>query len=197
MRIGGLKRAALAAAVGTGVISGVLAVSSAPAWANGGDAIGLEVRNAQVAPVSSDGLNCTWTVDSKVTVVNLTSGPLDISAVSPRVTWQDSGDGTSGLVSASITGDGGLQAGDTVDPGATQTYEPFDTSFVIPCKADFADLAVQITDQFGTGSGDAPILTDGQPLPVAAVGGVGLAALFGISLVWLQRRRRLTPARPA
>ena len=183
-----MKRAMIAGFAGTAVISGVLALSSAPAWANGGDAIGLDVHNAQLTLTSTDGLNCTWFIDSTVTVVNLTSTTLDISDVAARVTWSNGG--ASALLAGTIVNNGGLQAGDTVNAGSTQAYEPVDTTVTIPCAAQFADLAIQVTDQFGAGSGDAPFIDGGQPLPVAAIGGAGVAGLFGIWLIWLQRRRR-------
>lgn len=180
-------------ALATGLLGGSVLLAgtfafAAPAWANGGDAVGLEITNAHVSYTSNRGGNCTWQVYSDVTVVNLTDQTLDISAVDAQVSWENST--SSGVVGATMTDNGGLQAGDTVAPNATDTYEPFDTTFTIPCAASFGDLAVRITDQFGTGSGDAPFLSNGQALPITAVGGLGLAASLAVTVLVLQRRRR-------
>ena len=170
-----------------------LAVVLAPAtaaWANGGDAIGLDIQNTSIVTVSSDGVSCTWNIVSNVTVVNLTQTPLDISAVTASATWQNGA--SNGVVPVGIVDNAGLQAGDTVDPGATAGYQGFTTSVTIPCAATDADLAVRITDQFGSGSGDAPFLTSGTPLPVTAIGGLTLAGLLSVALVYVQRRHRRT-----
>ena len=91
----------------------------------------------------------------------------------------------------------GLVPGIMLEPDVRARFEPFVVSFQMPCDATFGDLAVSITTELGTGSGDAPFLTDGSALPVGAVGAVGAAGLIGAALIAVHRRhlRRLRPAR--
>lgn len=171
-----------------------LAVTLAPstaAWANGGDAIGLEVQNTTITSQSSDGVNCTYEITSTVTVVNMTQSALDISAVGASATWSNGS--ANGVVDpVTIVNNGGLQPGDVIAAGATATYQPVVTDATIPCAASDGDLAVRVTDQFGTGSGDAPFISSGVPLPVTAIGGLTLAGVISLVLVFLQRRHRRT-----
>jgi hypothetical protein len=191
MSLRGLRAPVAAGAVALAVVL----VPSSAAWANGGDAIGLDIRNTSIQSVSSDGLNCTWDIVSDLTVVNLTQTPLDISAVAASATWQNGS--VNGVVPVTIVDDAGLQPGDTIDPAATVSYQSLSTTLTIPCAATDADLAVRITDQFGSGSGDAPFISSSTPLPVTAIGGLTLAGLLSVALTYVQRRHRRTSRQPA
>lgn len=136
---------------------------------------------------------CSWTVTSDVTVVNLTSGTLAYQQVTPKVDWQDSTNGTSGVVTSVTTtaaGTPALQSGDTLGPGAQQAYNGYQVSFQIPKGATDGDLAIAITTNQGTGSGDSQFLAGGQPLPLGAVGGLAAAGVTGGGLAVASRRRR-------
>src|SRR5205823_14748505 len=94
-----------------------------------------------------------------------------------------------------VTGlhDGGLRPGVTFGPHVQRTFSPFVTQFDIPCRATFGDVDVSMTTPQGTGSGGAPFLENGTPVPVGAVGAVGLAGFLGAGLLVHQRRRRTRP----
>jgi len=171
------------------LIGGTLALAS-PAFANNGAAMNVNVDTATVS-MQPMGSTCDWTVTSDVTIIDLLSSPLDISAVSPFVSYIESS-GPSGVVSdVTIVDAAGLVPGDTVAPGGQSVYRGFEVTFSLPCAANSGDLDVQITTQEGSGSGDAPFLADGSPLPPAAVGAVGLGVISsGVFLISLRRHRR-------
>jgi hypothetical protein len=138
--------------------------------------------------VGSCSSTCPWTVTSDVTIVNITNQELDYQSVSVTVFWQDSNDGTTGVttgVAVLNPGSPPLQAGDTLGTGDQAEYDGFSIQFSLPSGATDADLAVSITSQDGTGSGDAPFLQGGDPLPIGVAGGLGavvfVAGLFGYS----------------
>lgn len=188
-------RAVISLLAGATALTGAGLAATPAAWANGGDAIGLDIHYGTVSK-SVSGTDCTWDVHSTVTVVNLTDQPLQVSAVGASVSW--SGNGASAVDDqVTFISTGGLGAGDSIPAQGTVAYSPVETVFTIPCSATFGDLAVRVTDQLGTGSGDAPFLSDGVPLPVTAVGGVALAGLLGLTLLFLQRRRRVPAAAPS
>ena len=167
----------------------VAVLTAGPASANGGTAIGLNISDSRITLTSSSGTQCTWDLVSDVTVVNLTGQPLTFTDVVADVTYkQPSGPGA--LDNVHIATNGGLQAGDTLPAFGQHTYTPFETTFTIPCAATDGDLAVKITTPSGTGSGDAPFLAGGSPLPISAAGGLALAGFLGVGLLVLQRRRR-------
>jgi hypothetical protein len=177
--------------MGIAVLS-VLALSSS-AFASNDAAMNVNITGASsTVGAGSTGL-CDWTVTSDVTVVNRTSDVLDVKAVDPYVSWTGPG-GTSGVVNpATTTYAAGLEAGDTIPPssqGSYVTYSGYQVTFAIPCSATEGDLAVELTTQYGAGSGDAPFLSGGTPLPVGAVGGAVLAFGLGGVFFLAQRRKR-------
>ena len=172
--------------VGGAVAAALTLGSSGVAWANGNDAIGLDIQNTSITSTTTDGVSCTYEITSSVTVVNLGSTPLNITAVTASATWSEGS--SNGLVNGTIVNNGGLVAGDTIAGNAAVTYQPVVTDVTIPCAATDGDLAIHVTDQYGTGSGDAPFLSSGLPLPITAIGGLTLAGLISVVLVFLQRR---------
>jgi hypothetical protein len=168
----------------------VLAGGASPAFAGSGFAIAVEVHNSQQSVVSSDGTSCTWQVTSDITLVNLTNQSLQITAVGDSVSWT-AADGTSGVVNSVTTiDDGGLQPGVVLGPNEQRTFSGASVEFVIPCKATDGDLAVRITTARGTSSGDAPFLESGTPVPLSAVGALGLTVGLAGAFTLVQRRRR-------
>jgi hypothetical protein len=168
-----------------------------PAGASGGFAMAVDIQSSQVSLRAQDGSSCTWDVGNEVTVVNLTSQPLTFSAVSYAVSWI-AGDGTSGVeTNVSVLNDGGLVPGVTLGPDERRSFSPIVVRFTIPCKARDGDLAVRIDSSGGTGSGDAPFLAGGAPVPPGAFGALGLTALVTAGAAAGRRRRdRLIHAVP-
>ena len=175
-------------------VVGLLATAG-PASANGGFAMAVDVHTSQQTMQDQGNGTCTWEVASDVTVVNLTSQTLDISDVTFRVSWLGP-DNTSGVqTDVSVINDAGLNAGVTFEPDERRTFSPVVVAFSIPCDATFGDLAVQLTSDKGSGSGDAPFLDGGTPVPPGAIGALALAAPVGLGLAARQRRRRAAATR--
>jgi hypothetical protein len=160
-----------------------------PARANGGFAMAVDVQSSEVSLRAEDGSSCTWDVGNEVTVVNLTNQSLTFSAVSYAVSWT-APDGTSGVeTSVGVLNDGGLTPGVTLGPNERRSFSPVVVRFTIPCRARFGDLAVRIDSPGGTGSGDAPFLAGGAPVPPGAFGALGLTALVTAGAAAGRRRR--------
>jgi hypothetical protein len=167
-----------------------LALGTGPASAGNGFAMAVDVRNTHEALVDASSGTCTWQVTSEVTLVNLSGEDLTISAVSGAVGWSAS-DGSSGFTTnVRILNANGLEPGATVPAGQQRGFSNFVVEFGIPCRADNGDLAVRVTTQKGTSSGDAPFLENGTPVSVAAAGALGLGSIAGGALIVVQRRRR-------
>jgi hypothetical protein len=170
------------------ILIGTIALANAgAAFANGGQAMAVDVTSSGKQVDAQSG-NCTWTVTSDITVVNLTGSVLTYQAVAPRVSWTGPG-GTSGVVDSGIiiVTDGGLHAADTLAAHGQQTYSQYTVQFVIPCAATSGNLAVQITTDSGTGAGDAPFLENGSAVPALTLGALAGVSLLGVVLV--ARRR--------
>lgn len=181
-----LSRLAVVAAVVLGPV--ILAVPAGAA--SSGAAMNVDITGADFH-VGSCSTTCPWTVTSNVTVVNIAQTTLEFQTVSVTVFWQDTSDGTSGVTTAVSVVDPGtpaLQAGDSLGAGDQTEYDGFSVQFALPSGATDADLAISITSQDGTGSGDAPFLQAGNPLPIGAVGGVGVVAL-GVAFLGYSRWR--------
>jgi hypothetical protein len=172
---------------------------AAPAAAAPQDAITVDVQSSARSSVPLGNGTCQWTVTSTVTVYNLTNPPVTITytQVWPTVAWSESDNNTSGVVPGSaitVQNDGGLHAGDTLSGPQfnSQSYSPYSVQFVIPCGADNGDLLVHIKTDGGTNtSGDAPFLTNGNPVPMVPItAGVVSAAALGGSIPLVRRRRR-------
>ena len=174
-----------------GLAAVVVCLAAGPALAGNGLAMAVDVHNANVVQRSSDGTTCTWQITSDVTVVNLTSQTQTFTDVTTTASWTGPGS-TSGVVSdVTIVDNGGLQSGDSLAPHAQQTFSPYVTQAAIPCNATGGDLAVAITTPQGTGSGDAPFIQQGTPVPLSALGALGLSAVLAVMFGLRQRRRRL------
>ena len=160
-----------------------------PARANGGFAMAVDVQSSQVSLRAEDGSSCTWDVGNEVTIVNLTNQSLTFSAVSYAVNWT-APDGTSGVeTSIDVLNDGGLTPGVTLGPNERRSFSPIVVRFTIPCRARFGDLAVRIDSPGGMGSGDAPFLAGGAPVPPGAFGALGRTALVTAGAAAGRRRR--------
>lgn len=189
-----LRRTPAAAAVAVAVaalVVALLAWAARPAGANGGQAMAVDITSS-VQTVDEESGDCTWTVVSDITVVNLTSSTLTYLEIGPQVAWTGPG-GASGVVTASsitVLDDGGLEVGDTLAPFAQETYSPYVVEFMIPCVAADGDLSVRITTAGGTGSGDAPFLEDGAPMPPMLVGMLAGAGVLGVAGATAVARRR-------
>ncbi|MDA8039636.1 MAG: hypothetical protein M0Z69_10850 [Actinomycetota bacterium] len=159
------------------------------AAASNGVAMNVDVTGATSDVTGCSDRSCTWTVTANVTAVNLTSGTLSYSSVSYAVDWEDSTNQKSGVVD-NITvlhpGTPALKAGDTLS--GTTVYQGVQVSFQLPRGATDGNLDVTITTSGGSGSGDAPFLSGGAPLPVSAIGALGAGVLVGGVLVVRSRR---------
>lgn len=162
--------------------------AAAPALANGGVAMAVDVKNSRQTMRSANGGSCTWEVVSDVTVINVTSQTLTIGGVDYSVSWTAPGNRSGVQTQVTVVQDGGLVPGVSLAPDERRVFPSVMLSFAIPCGADFGDLAVRVSSPAGTGSGDAPFLSGGTPVPPAAVGALALAALVGGSLLVRQRR---------
>ena len=166
---------------------------AAPASAGSGLAMNVDVRNPRVTKTAEAGGTCTWEVASDVTVVNLTSQTLNVTAVEGQVFWTGPDDTSGAQRHVTVLDDGGLRPGTSFAPHEQRTFSPFVTTFEIPCSATYGEVAVSVSTPQGTGSGDAPFLENGTAVPVGAVGAVGLAGILGAGLLVHQRRRRPAP----
>jgi hypothetical protein len=166
-----------------------LAVGTGVATAGNGFAMAVNVDNTRETIVGSSNGTCTWQVTSDVTLVNLTAQDLTISAVNNAVSWS-APDDTSGVVTdVRILNSNGLEPGTTVAANQSREFSNYVVEFSIPCKADNGDLAIKVTTQRGTSSGDASFLDNGTPVPLTSVGIVGLTAALALVLMFVQRRR--------
>jgi hypothetical protein len=181
-------RAAVGVAAGAAAAALTL-LPSPPAWANGGVAMAVDVKNSHETLRNEQGGACTWEVSSDVVLVNLTHETLSINGVGYSVSWT-SQDASGVQSDVTVVNNSGLVAGASIGPDERRTFSPVVIRATIPCKAQSGDLAVSVTSPQGTGSGDAPFLSDGTPVPPVAVGGLGLAVLGAASMVLVQRRRR-------
>lgn len=173
------------------VMWAAIVLAAVPVLANGGIAMAVDVHNSSQTVRDRDNGICQWEVLSDVVVVNLKSEPITIDGVSFAVSWV-APDNRSGVVTdITVLNNGGLQPGVTIPAQGQQTFSPVVLRFEVPCDATFGDLAVRVTSALGTGSGDAPFLEDGTPVPPGAVGAVGLAVLLSAYVVMADRRRRL------
>ena len=179
--------------VGAAAAALLALVGAAPAAAGSGLAMNVDVHNSHVAMQSADGNTCTWEVSSDVTVVNLTNQSLSVTGVAADVFWTGPNNTSGAVRNVAVLDDGGLRPGVTFAPHEQRTFSPFITRFDIPCSATFGDVDVSVSTPQGTGSGDAPFLENGTPVPVGAVGAVGLAGILGAGLLVHQRRRRRRP----
>ena len=160
------------------------------AMAGNGFAMAVNVHNSQQTIVGQADGSCTWRVASDVTLVNLTTESLSITNVSDAVSWT-ADDDTSGVVNdVSIVEDGGLHSGVVMGPREERTFPSVVVEFVVPCKATYGDLMVRVTTPRGTSSGDAPFLENGTPVPLTAVGAIGLSAVLAVVFLVIQRRRQ-------
>ena len=182
MRVGTVVLAAAGLAM-------VPALAQEAAAASNGVAMNVDVTGATSDVTGCSGGFCTWTVTANVTAVNLTSGTLSYSSVSYAVDWQDSRNQKSGVVD-NITvlspGTPALQVGDTLS--GTTVYNRVQVSFQLPHGATDGNLDVTIATPGGSGSGDAPFLSGGTPLPVSAIGALGAGVLVAGVLVVRSRR---------
>ena len=170
----------------------VLAWPVVSASATNGAAMQVDVHAASISVSEGPGGSCAWVVTSRILVINLQDTPSTVEKVAASVSWTGPAS-TSGVVTAvAVDAAGGLVAGTVLAPDVRQRYDPFTVSFSMPCDATFADLAVSLTTPLGTGSGDAPVLTDGSPLPMGAVGVLGGTALAALGLGIATRRRSST-----
>ena len=101
------------------IVAALTALVAAPASAVIQDAITVDVQSSAQSAVVLPGNNCQWTVTSEVTVYNLTNPAVTITytQVWPTVSWTDSANNTSGVLTAAnitVINDGGLHAGDTL-----------------------------------------------------------------------------------
>jgi hypothetical protein len=184
-----MRRASICAAlVGIAVI-----LPAAPSHANGGIAMGVDVQNSSQTVRDRQGGTCVWEVLSDVIIVNLTDEPITIDSVSFMVSWIASGDRSGVVTDVRVLDNGGLQPGVTLAADGRQTFSPLVLQFGVPCDATFGDLAVRVSSAQGTGSGDAPFLQDGTPVPPGAVGALGLAVLLAAYLALADGRRRRAP----
>ena len=167
-----------------------LVVGTGAATAGNGFAMAVNVDNTHQTVVSQSGDTCTWQVTSDITLVNLTDQDLTISAVNNAVSWS-APDDTSGVVTnVRILNANGLEPGVTIPAGQSRGFSNYIVEFAIPCRADNGDLAVKVTTQKGTSSGDAAFLDNGTPVPLTSVGVVLLTAAVAVALMAVQRRRR-------
>ncbi len=180
------------AVAAAGVLLAGLLLASAPVSADGGGAMNVDVTSS-VMNYDETGTICTWWVSSDVIIVNLTNSVLTYSAVTASVSWVNAANGTSGVVTPTVIDNGGLVVGGTLGAGfpTSQNYSPFQVEVILPCDVTDADLAVEITTAYGSGSGDAPFVDGGVNTPEVTVAGAFVAtALAGVILI----RRRRTPA---
>jgi len=214
-RRAGLRRAGLLAAAGT--MGGMLAMGLAgTAFAGSDAAMNVDVTNATlyVKQQISPGY-CAANLVSDVTVVNLTSSRLKIDAIWAQVTINTpNGMNTpviftandpnypSGTPTATFTNAArsGFAAGDVLGPEGTKTYKRVELSFPAPCTATSGDVAIGVTDKYGSGSGDAPFSFTRSTIPIGAFGAVGASALaagaFGV-VSWRRRRQQQPAGTPA
>ncbi len=174
-----------------GAVAIFAAVAFAPvAHAGNGFAMAVDVRNSEQTIVGQAGGSCTWRVTSDITLVNLTSDSLTVTDVADVASWTGP-DNSSGVQSTvTIVDDGGLHSGVVLGPHEDRTFPSSVVEFDIPCTATFGDLMVRVTTPRGTSSGDAPFLENGTPVPLTAVGALGLSAVLAVAFVFVQRRRR-------
>jgi len=220
-RRAGLRRAGLLAAAGT--MGGMLAMGLAgTAFAGSDAAMNVNVTNATLyvkQRIPHMPGYCAANLVSDVTVVNLTSSRLKIDAIWAQITINTpNGKNTpviftandpnypSGTPTATFTNAGmpPFAAGETLGPGGTpggtQTSNGVELSFPAPCTATSGDVAIGVTDKYGSGSGDAPFPFKISNIPIGAFGAVGASALaagaFGV-VSWRRRRQQQPAGTPA
>jgi hypothetical protein len=106
-------------------------------------------------------------------------------------TWSRTQGSRARFANASVLENGGFVAGQQVGPGETERYAVV-AEATMPCDLAEAKLfaVVRLTGRDDDFTCSAVIISNGGSVPAGAVGGMGLAALFGITLVGAQRRKR-------
>lgn len=200
-RGGRAKRRGIAVLVGGLALAGSVAIAPT-AWAQ--PAMSVDVTSASVQSVASSPSACVWTVSATVQALDLSGGPLTLSAVHPRVSWRAPG-GASGVVptqAVQVVSDGGLAAGATLPaasasaPGPVVTWPGYEVQAPMPCDVTSADLSVVISAGGGTWSGDAPFVVGSVTTPLGALGALTTSALLAVVAAAFWRRSSRRRVRP-
>lgn len=187
------RLATMALLMVVGIVGAFVGVE--PASANGGIAMAVDVKTSNQSVQDQGGGACTWDVTSDVVVVNLTSKAITASGVSYSVSWTGP-NGSSGVQDRiTVLNDAGLAAGFTLGPDERRTFSPLTLRFGVPCDATNGDLAVRLSSSEGSGSGDAPFLSDGTAVPPGALGMALVAVPLAAGLILVQRRRSVRALR--
>lgn len=176
--------------------------------ASNGAAVAVGVDLATITSNGGPAGNCTWRVDSTVTIVNLTNTAFSVAdenGPDGRIDWSSaasSGSTTPDTVMtwpSSSTGYATVPASSSIDGTAVST-------FTIPCAATDGTISLNFHVYPGTYpnlgtpftlSGDTPFLQNNTPLPIlVGLGGLALSGgVGGLLLIRLGRRRPATATR--
>jgi hypothetical protein len=165
------------------------ALLAATAAYGAGVAMAVDVTNSQITMVGGTGGTCEWTVVSTVTLVNLTSDPVEVTMVEAHADYND--DATLiGRTEAEILGNGGLTAGIILAPNAIASFPGVQTRSFIPCAATYAQIEFRVSSPDSINAGDAPFLENGTPVPFRTVAGaLVVTGVLATGMALHQRRR--------
>jgi hypothetical protein len=197
-----VRRVGMVAAAG-GLGGALVAGLAGPAFAGSDAAMNVNVTNATLyikQPIKGMPGYCSATLTADVFVYNFSSSTETFNEVYADVTINNSTeyskyDPTRGTNPVEVTfvsaGNPAFASGTTLAAGTGQTYKGVEIAFPAPCTATGGDVAIGVTDQFGSGSGDSPFSLKQSTVPVGAVGAVGVTALAagGLGIVSWRRRR--------
>ncbi|MCK4175954.1 hypothetical protein [Aciditerrimonas ferrireducens] len=197
-----VRRIGMVAAAG-GLGGALVAGLAGPAFAGSDAAMNVNVTNATLyikQPIKGMPGYCNATLTADVFVYNMSKTTETFQQVYADVTINNSTeyskyDPTRGSAPVEVTfvssGNPAFKSGTTLAAGTGQTYDGVEIAFPAPCTATGGDVAIGVTDQFGSGSGDAPFQFHQSTIPVGAVGAVGVTALAagGLGIVTWRRRR--------
>ncbi|MFC0081341.1 hypothetical protein ACFFRE_04115 [Aciditerrimonas ferrireducens] len=209
-----VRRVGMVAAAG-GLGGALVAGFAGPAFASNDAAMNVNVTNATLyikQPIKTMPGYCDATLTADVYVENISGMAETFSNVYADVTINGSAEYSKYdpskpstapvLVTFVSSGNPAFKAGDTLapaGPASSQTYNGVEIAFPAPCTATTGDVAIGVTDQFGSGSGDSPFTFHQSTVPIGAVGAVGVTALaaggFGI-VSWRRRRAQVRPEVP-
>jgi hypothetical protein len=134
--------------------------------------------------------NQTFQVSADIAVTNTAEEDAVFETTDFYVTF-NAGAGQQTEENVIVIDNGGFIPGQTISPGNTETYHVV-VQVTLPCGVSSANLFARLTligrpNQVYQDSDT--FISEGNPIPVGAVGGVGLAALLGLGLLLVQRRR--------
>jgi hypothetical protein len=176
------------------VLGGSLVAAASAAALPSVDLTNTVTGSQAVGPCT--GGNQTYQVSATLTVHNTAEEDAVFATTDFDVKYNVGSGGQQTQSNVTVIDAGGFIPGQTVAPGATETYNVV-VQVTLPCGITTADLIAKLTLQGRPNkefSDASTFVSGGTEIPAAGVGGLGLAAVLGVGLLVMQVRRRRAAA---